>query len=274
MKMNHVWFRSISPTEESLWSERLAEHGKERLVFLQSNRTFFVHLYAISSFIARRLQKKWGGSCRQIKPYETSPDIELNLFGKFRVQSQEIPKPDPHILWIPAEMAFGTGDHPTTAMILREIMRHKNWPTSTVLDAGCGSGILALMARKQGAKKIIAFDNDPACVRISKTNEERNFEKPFIRWKKGALGTFRPQEKFDFVLANLYSGLFQNYSKEFYHFLNPNGLLICSGILRTDLPPTIQALKKAGLKLLKTQIKRKWSMIVFCRNQKTSMPQA
>lgn len=266
MKMNHVWFRSISPSEESLWSERLVEHGLERLVFLQSNRTFFVHLYAISAAIARRLQKKWGGSCRQIKPYETSPEIELHLFGRFRVQSQEISKPNPKILWIPAEMAFGTGDHPTTAMILREIMRYKNWATSTVLDAGCGSGILALMARKRGAKKIVAFDNDPACVRISKTNEERNFDQPLIQWKQGALGTFRPKEKFDVVLANLYSGLFQQYFTEFARYLKPKGTLICSGILRTDLSPTLQALKKSGFQLLKTQIKGKWSMLVFQRN--------
>lgn len=262
-KNNHVWFRSMVSTEEDLWKERLAEWSTDRLVFLQSNRSFFVHVYAISPAKAKGLKKKWGGTCREIKPYETSPEIELNLFGKFKIQSREISKPDPKILWVPAEMAFGTGDHPTTAMILRQMIREKGWEKAEVLDIGCGSGILALMARKLGGRKILGFDNDPACVRISKTNEERNFEVPEICWKEGALGKLKLKKNYDFLLANLYSGLLQEYAHEFKELLKPSGKMICSGILRIDLPPTIQAFKKAGLKVKQIQTKGKWSMVIL-----------
>ncbi|MES2310429.1 MAG: 50S ribosomal protein L11 methyltransferase [Verrucomicrobiota bacterium] len=263
LKNNHVWFRSISSTEEDLWRERLVEWSQDRLVFLQSNRSFFVHVYAISPAKALALKKKWGGTCREIKPYETSPEIELNLFGKFKVQSREISKPDPKILWVPAEMAFGTGDHPTTAMILRQMIREKNWEKSEVLDVGCGSGILALMARKLGSKKILGFDNDPACVRISKVNEARNFEGNQITWKEGALGKLKSKGVSDYLLANLYSGLFQMFAGEFKGWLKPSGKMICSGILKIDLLATCRALEKAGLKVLQTQTKGKWAMMVL-----------
>ncbi len=253
----------MASEEEELWRERLVEWSLDRLVFLQSNRSYFVHVYAISLAKAQSLKRKWGGTCRAIKPYETSPEIELNLFGKFKVQSREILRPDPKVLWVPAEMAFGTGDHPTTAMILRQMIREKGWEKSEVLDIGCGSGILALMARKLGCQNVFGFDNDPACVRISKTNEERNFERPAIVWKEGTLGKIKFRKTHDYVLANLYSGLLQDYAKEFKGLLKPRGKMICSGILRIDLPPTIQAFKIAGLQVKQIQTKGKWSMLVL-----------
>lgn len=273
-KAEWVWFRSIPAKDESLWREKLLPWGEERMVFLQSNRAFFVHLYAITPKQALSLKSKWGGSSRKIQPYETSPEIQLDLFGRFRVQSKEIPKPDPKTLWVPAEMAFGTGDHPTTAMILREIMRHSWEKNERVLDVGCGSGILGLMARKCGAEIIHGFDNDPACVRISRLNETRNFEEPRIQWSQALLGKYRSQKPYDLILANLYSGLFQQYAQSLKVLLNPTGKMIVSGILRIDLPPTLAALEKAGFRLVKKQVTGKWVMLVFSQSRKTGVASA
>ncbi len=136
------------------------------------------------------------------------------------------------MLIIPAGAAFGTGEHATTAMSLRLLERvTRGRPAGwRMLDAGTGSGILALAARRFGAGEVVAVDNDPRAIKTARANARSNH----IRGLEFVVGDVRKQVrgKFDLIAANLYSELLAAVLPRFRRGLREDGRLILSGVLR------------------------------------------
>jgi ribosomal protein L11 methyltransferase len=156
-------------------------------------------------------------------------------------------------------MAFGTGDHATTASCLRLLCDiAPNLPSGwTALDAGTGTGILAIAAEKLGAAAVEAFDFDPICIRVSKENVRAN------RCKKIALSVADAQrtgkfQKADVVLANLYSELLIASAPGLLKKLRPDGWFIFSGVLKTQIAEVCAALQNLGLAKPKVVTRGKW----------------
>ncbi|MFN2509569.1 MAG: 50S ribosomal protein L11 methyltransferase [Chthoniobacterales bacterium] len=161
-------------------------------------------------------------------------------------------------LIIPAGAAFGTGEHATTAMSLRlleRVTRHLagGW---RMLDAGSGSGILALAARCFGAQDVVAIDNDPVAISTARENARRNR----IRGVKFMLGDVRRAcaGRFDVIAANLHSELLQELLCAFRRCLRGDGRLLMSGVLRPQEAQLRRALRRNGFRVLEVRRRGKW----------------
>lgn len=160
---------------------------------------------------------------------------------------------------IPASMAFGTGEHATTAMSLRFLEQlTRAWkPGWSLLDLGTGSGILALAARRLGARRAIGIDNDPTAISMAKSNARLNK----VRGSRFELADVRewnfPQET-DVITANLYSDLLI----EILPKLRDSGWLILSGILLSQENELSLALHRNDCEIIGTKRRGKWVAIL------------
>ena len=167
-------------------------------------------------------------------------------------------------LLIPAAAAFGTGGHATTAMSLRLLERVSRplAPGWRMLDAGTGSGILALAAARFSAGRVLAIDNDPRAVATARENAARN-DIATVRF--GLADVQKPiNGAFDIVVANLYSELLIAVLPRFRRCLAPNGHLILSGFLRQQEPGLTRALRASGFRILETRRRGKWIALLAC----------
>jgi ribosomal protein L11 methyltransferase len=148
-----------------------------------------------------------------------------------------------HEIVINPRMAFGTGHHATTHRVM-ELMQHLPFKGQSVLDYGCGTGILAILAAKMGAVDIDAVDIDPP----SHTNTLENAEYNGVGHIHAFLGTLDdvPEKVYDIVLANINRNVILESLKALHKRLRPGGLLISSGYLRKDQALMEQALLDAG----------------------------
>lgn len=125
-------------------------------------------------------------------------------------------------------LAFGTGDHETTAMCLRWLGDQSEMSGHRVLDFGCGSGILAIAALRLGAASAMAVDIDPQALLATRDNAARNNVAAKLRTDyPDALGN----DSFDLVLANILAGPLIDLAKTIAHQVAPGGALVLSGIL-------------------------------------------
>ncbi len=147
-------------------------------------------------------------------------------------------------------MAFGTGQHATTQLCL-EAIEELLPPDATVLDVGCGSGILSIAAARLGAQHIDALDIDPLAIRATGENAARNGVGDVVRVAKGSLGEDWPFAEpqsgaYDFVLGNLSSRLLQSMAGQLVEALGSGGVLIASGIIEEQEASCRAALESAG----------------------------
>jgi ribosomal protein L11 methyltransferase len=161
-------------------------------------------------------------------------------------------------------LSFGTGQHPTTSYCLRKITEAAT-PGASLLDIGCGSGILAISAAKLGYAPVQAFDFDPVAVRIAQANMRRNRVDRKINCARKDL-TRMPQkspQKFDVVCANLVADLLTDQADRILNRLASGGRLVVAGILATQFQQVQQTYEAKGLKLLDTKTEREWQSGLF-----------
>ncbi|MCG7498965.1 50S ribosomal protein L11 methyltransferase [Vibrio sp. Of7-15] len=144
---------------------------------------------------------------------------------------RDIPEPDAVNVMLDPGLAFGTGTHPTTSLCL-EWLEGLDLTGKTVIDFGCGSGILAIAAIKLGAEKVIGIDIDPQAILASKDNAERN-------GVADKLELFLPQDQpegllADVVVANILAGPLRDLSGVIKGLVKPQGQLAMSGVLDTQ----------------------------------------
>lgn len=149
------------------------------------------------------------------------------------------------VLSIDPGMAFGTGGHDTTRMVL-EAIETVVTPETTVLDVGCGSGILSIAALLLGAHSAVGVDIDALAVKMAVENGAVNgFEPPRYTMKQGDL-VQEISGQFDLVVANIVADAIIALSKNIPAFLKPQGVYIVSGIIDTREDEVVQALIACG----------------------------
>jgi len=145
--------------------------------------------------------------------------------------------PEPHAvnLLLDPGLAFGTGTHPTTALCLRQL-DSMSWAGQTVVDYGCGSGILAVAALKLGAALALGVDNDPQALAASRDNAARNAIAPehFPVAFPGEVDQHAWGQRAEIVIANILAGPLINLSDTLLHFLKPGGTVLLSGLLQNQ----------------------------------------
>ena len=150
---------------------------------------------------------------------------------------RDVPEPDAVNVMLDPGLAFGTGTHPTTALCLRWLDGIEV-AGKTVVDFGCGSGILAIAALKLGAKEVIGIDIDPQALQASMDNAQRNQVADRL---KVFLPADQPILQADIVMANILSGPLLELQDVITGYCKADGLLVLSGILAEQVERIEQA---------------------------------
>ncbi|MFM7340115.1 MAG: 50S ribosomal protein L11 methyltransferase [Bacteroidota bacterium] len=167
----------------------------------------------------------------------------------------------PLTIIINPQMAFGTGYHPTTRMVCRELYKWVQ-PESTWIDAGCGSGVLAILTSKLRAKSVFAFDNDEWSVQNSIDNCLIN-DIVNVQVKQADIFTIELEEV-DGIAANMYRNLIIPNFKKFYNALQASkGMLILSGILTMDADEIISTAISSRFEHICTNQEGDWVSITL-----------
>ena len=149
------------------------------------------------------------------------------------------------VLWLDPGLAFGTGNHETTRLCCERLVAFAEKRETEggrgeelrVIDAGCGSGILALSAALLGFPDIVGFDNDPEAVRVSEENAALNQLAGRVRFFAGDLVTGLAGRQAELVLANIQADVLQCFAPELIGAVAPGGTLVLSGILASERDP-------------------------------------
>lgn len=166
-------------------------------------------------------------------------------------------------IFIEARNAFGTGTHQTTRMILRRLLGI-GLNGKTVLDCGCGTGILGIAASKMGAKKVLGYDIDEWSSENAKHNAELNGVKNMDVLLGDASVLSGVQDKFDLVVANINRNILINDMTAFRGVMRGNGTkLILSGFYTTDVPMLQEAAAANGLQLKDVVEDGEWACALF-----------
>ncbi len=268
-----VWSKTTSTSREEEWEELLAGYPPATVAFLTApgSSALRLRVYAAKKETAR-LEELFGGKQAPLDPDAWQSCFKekskpFSVRGKFLVfgdeaqwESHKKINPEKPSLWVPANMAFGTGSHPTTAGCLRvladeaEKLRGGKWVCA---DLGAGSGILALAARLLGAHRVEALDYDPVCTREIRENA-RNNHLSINKIQTGDVHGWHPSSPCDIVVANLFSETLISAADPIVRGLAPCGTLIFSGVLREQFPGVAAAFESRGFAVVNHSQNKKW----------------
>ena len=255
------------------WEDRFRGQPNFVMEILKGGKTARIRVFCDTEAKAKAIHEQFGGSIRKVLSAEwTKPAASAIPPLKIRdvllvtaetdlkkIKSLQKTYPTRQIISIPAEMAFGTGDHATTSTCLRLIAdlarrRAAGW---SVADLGTGTGLLAIAAKKLGAGVCYACDFDPYSVKATMENLIRNHvtdievaEQDVLKWQ--------PKKQYDVVIANLFSTILIQAFPNICKLLRPGGEVIISGILASQAWDVFVAAAEHGLGFPNVIRKGKW----------------
>ena len=282
--ITHLWTRLTSTRWEDAWIERLRVAGPEALVIkaFPASRALRLQVYTNKS-MAARLLKNFGGSVRPFNAATWTPPAStrriplriaggLRLYNDHKIFLQEQKKTSSsktQSLFIPAGMAFGTGDHATTNSCLRLLNTiAKSLPVNqwSLLDLGTGSGVLALAGELLGAQKILGIDFDNRCVTIAQENALAN-QLPRSRFRHADLLRWKLPGTWNVIAANIYSSVLTTVAPKIASALEPQGHLILSGILAVECDEILATFTSLGMEKIAVLTRGKWCAIHLKNNK-------
>lgn len=166
----------------------------------------------------------------------------------------------PYDIIIEPKMSFGTGHHETTHMMIQHILK-TDFTNKSVLDMGCGTGVLAILAEIKGANPIDAVDYDNWCYLNSLENVERNNCKHITVIEGDA--SVLTGKKYDIIIANINRNILLNDMGTYISCLNKGGLLFLSGFYKDDIPVIQEACEKHMLKFEEKLERNHWVALKF-----------
>jgi len=278
----YLWRKRAGASWLRAHQEPLRSRAGDRLVIIARPDRKRLQLEAASESRKelRELVSKFGGQIEKLprdwlkqsfrqqktKPLKVGKRLVIINVGGTLMSRRSRHRAPSHIV-IPAGAAFGTGEHVTTAMSLRMLERLIRFP-DLVVDLGTGSGILALAARRLGAKQAIGIDIDQIAIATAKQNARRNkidnvqFRVADVRrWKfpgKSRLRRSGYGGHVDIVAANLFSDLLVEILPKLKHIPR----LILSGIMRNEETEVIHALKQNKIDIMEVRRRGKWIAIL------------
>ncbi len=220
-------------------------------------RWLFAHGYTEpiveSSLEAKNWNRQWEET---IRPLAVGPFLVKPTWADIPAEHR-----DKILVEIDPKMSFGTGYHESTRIALRflpEVIR----PGDTVLDAGAGTGILAVAALKLGAGRAVGFDNDEWAQENALENMYLNDVADRFDFRPGSLDAV-PESPFDVILANINRNVLLAFMPEFRKKLSPDGRLVLAGLLVQDRPAMLAAAEPLGLSAAAEATEGEWWGAVF-----------
>lgn len=210
---------------------------------------------------ARKIRREdWAESWkRHFHPLEISPALLIKPSW-----SKSRPRKDQAVVVLDPGLSFGTGQHPTTSFCLEQLAaRRVAGAKQSLLDIGCGSGILSIAAAKLGYGPVRAFDFDPEAVRVARENLTQNGVKVHLARQDLTRLPVRSVERYDVVCANLIFDLLLAERRRILNRLKPDGTLVLAGILTGQFPKVRAAFERAGMKLVAGRSLGEWRSGAF-----------
>ena len=278
-----IWSKLSGIQWIDAWEDRFYGNPNTVISKLKSNKTIRVEVYTETEEEAKKIQKQFGGSIRKLVHQNwaaitqpTRPPIRIRssviISGSRDEDAREKLSrefPGRHIIQIPADMAFGTGDHATTSTCMRllvDIAKERRGSKWDMLDLGTGSGVIAIAARMLGAHHCHGMDFDPQAVEVARRNVCRNGV-DFVKISESDVLKWTPDKTWPVVVANMFSTILQQAFPTISKATELNGDIIISGILKEQWDETRDVAKKSGLHFTQIITKGKW---VTARGQRLS----
>ena len=161
-------------------------------------------------------------------------------------------------------MAFGTGNHETTYLMISEMLK-LDLEGKELLDMGCGTAVLAILARLKGAKRVAAIDIDEWAYNNAMENIATN-NLNNIRVLIGDATLLDGREHYDIILANINRNILLNDMPAYVNVLNDKGYLIMSGFYTEDIPIIREKAESLQLTYQSNKVKDNWTAVIFRKN--------
>jgi ribosomal protein L11 methyltransferase len=218
---------------------------------LESNKDFATFSIIVTDLADKNWNEQWEKNFTPVVIAE-----------KCMVRADFHPAPSTDLidLIITPKMSFGTGHHQTTSSMI-SLMMENDFNSKSVMDMGCGTGVLAILAEKLGASNIDAVDIDVWSFENAAENIEKN-KCNNIRVYQGDV-TFLDTKKYDIFLANINRNIILEDIEAYINALNNNGLLFLSGFYAEDVAIISENAKRLGLSFVKQKENTNWCALVF-----------
>ena len=269
-----VWSKLSAAKWEDAWEERFHGNPNAVLTRLKGGKSVRVDVYCEEEQDAEQIAEQFGGSIKKLADknwvaLSAKPGPPIKIRESLLITEEVKPSglrelqrlhKGRTIVSIPPEMAFGTGDHPTTAACLRYVAdeaKERKGQRWRMLDLGCGSGVLAIAANLLGAEEAEAMDYDSSAVEVATHNAERN-EARGVRVFQADILEWEPERQYELVAANLFANALQAGFAKIRKALNSDSTLIVSGVLKEQWEETEEAGRAAGLEFPEVKKRGKW----------------
>jgi len=185
----------------------------------------------------------------------------LNIRCLIRASFHQLEKSYPYEITITPKMSFGTGHHQTTYLMIKAQLdlEHQN---KRVMDAGCGTAILSVMATKRGAREVEAFDIDEWSVINGKENIEVNGCSN-ISIRQGKIRDLSFEDNFDIILANINRNILLDEMPQYAAYLNADGYLLLSGFYEKDIPDLVSRAHQYQLRQIQYDVRESCASVLF-----------
>ena len=258
--LSEIGFEAFTVEEDGVTAYiQQSEWSQEKMQEAIDN--FFLPDVAISYTCTEAPDEDWNQVWEEegFQPVVVSDEIVVH-----DVKHTDVPQVEYDILITP-RLAFGTGSHETTRLILRTLAQ-LDLAGKHVVDAGTGTGILAIMAIKRGASSVFAYDIDEWSVENTKDNLLLNHIYNNVEVRVGDSALLEGQQKADLLIANINRNILLADLPRFAASLKPEGKMILSGFYLQDIPALAEAAEQQGLSLKKTEKEDEWAMLLFESN--------
>jgi len=251
-ELGEIGFDSFVPTEESLDAYILESiFDESKLKSLLSDFPFEVAIdYKVTQIESKNWNEEW--EKHYFEPIVIGNDCVIH--SSFH---KNVPKATYDIV-IDPKMAFGTGHHETTSLVIGRLLKME-LEGKTLLDMGCGTAVLAILAAMRGAKNIVAIDIDTWCTENSIENIEINKIKD-IEVKLGDAELLAGLH-FDIILANINRNILLADMEQYAACLSSGGELYMSGFYKEDIVLIEAEANRNGLKLIDFNEKNNWVVV-------------
>ena len=255
--LSKIGFEAFSVTDDGL-TAYIQQNEWDESQMQQAIQNFFLPDVNISYTCTEAPDEDWNQVWEEegFQPVVVGDDVVVH-----DVKHTDVPQARYDILITP-RMAFGTGSHQTTRLILRTLA-HMDLEGKRLIDAGTGTGILAIMGIKRGAAHVFAYDIDEWSVENTKDNLLLNHIYNNVEVVCGDSSVLEGQLQADMLIANINRNILLADLPRFAKTVKEDGQMILSGFYLSDIPVLTEAAVQQGFSLLKQESEEEWAMLLF-----------